>query len=92
MSNRFSFISEENEEYIMIQNNEKVISVEIGDEFIKIYKRFIPEPPKLPQKSRLTNNNLKIKTRYNNFAHYKKHLKNKRKRQRRKNNKRHNIN
>ena len=87
MSSRTSFIGEENDEYILINNNERIMTVEMGEGFIKLYKMIIPMAPKLPPLSKVIKNNIKIKTRFNDFSQYKRYLRNKRKRQRRKNNK-----
>tara|TARA_B100000131_G_C17963771_1_gene551503 strand:- start:223 stop:579 length:357 start_codon:yes stop_codon:yes gene_type:complete len=66
---------------------------EIADNFINIVNTHIPNPPKLPNNlfKGDTTLKIKIKTRYDNFEHYKKCLRNKRKRQRQKINKRKNI-
>tara|TARA_B100001248_G_scaffold256134_1_gene236754 strand:+ start:2974 stop:3252 length:279 start_codon:yes stop_codon:yes gene_type:complete len=88
MSSPCSFIYEEKDEYIIL-NDENIRSIELEKGLINIYKHFIPKAPILPEKLKLRNTTvqIKIKTRFNNFDHYKKHLKNKRKRQRRKKNK-----
>jgi hypothetical protein len=95
VSSPCSFIYEEKDEYIILNNdniilnNDNIKSNELEKGFINIYKQFIPKPPILPEKLKLRNNivQIKVKTRFYNFDHYKKHLKNKRKRQRRKKNK-----
>lgn len=87
MSSRTSFIGDENDEYILINNDDKIMTIEMGEGFIKLYKMIIPIPPKLPPLSELIKNNIKIKTRFSDFSQYKRYLQNKRKRQRRKNNK-----
>jgi|TARA_R110001592_G_scaffold308204_1_gene582196 hypothetical protein len=87
MSSRTSFIGDENDEYILINNDDKIMTIEMGEGFIKLYKMIIPIPPKLPPLSELIKNNIKIKTRFSDFSQYKRYLQNKRQRQRRKNNK-----
>ena len=87
MSSRTSFIGDENDEYILINNDDKIMTIEMGEGFIKLYKMIIPIPPELPALSELIKNNIKIKTRFSDFSQYKRYLQNKRKRQRRKNNK-----
>ena len=89
MSNHCSFIydenDDENDEYIIVNNDESIVSIELEKDIINIYKQLIPKPPKppkLPKKNSSTNTKIKVKIRFNNLNHYKKHLKNKRKRQR----------
>ena len=84
MSSHFSFVNNQTDEYILINNNEEVISV-VRDDFVNLYN--IPMAPELPPLSKYIENKLKIKFRFNDFAQYKKYLQNKRKRQRRKYNK-----
>jgi hypothetical protein len=84
MSDHYSFIDEENSEYIIVNNDESIVSIELEKGLINIYKQGIPIPPELPQNSILTYNKIKVKTRFNDLEHYKKHLKNKRKRYNRK--------
>ena len=66
---------------------------EIADNFINVTNGYIPKPPEIPKSlfKGDTTLKLKIKTRYDNFEHFKKCLRNKRKRQRKKINKRKNI-
>ena len=84
MSSHFSFVNNQTDEYILINNNDEVISI-IHDDFINLYN--IPTAPKLPPLSKYNESKIKIKFRFNDFSHYKKYLQNKRKRQRRKYNK-----
>ena len=85
MSSQFSFVNKQSDEYIFVNNNEKILTVEIDNDFINLYN--IPVAPKLPPVSRNIENKINLKIRFNNFTHYKKYLQNKRKRQRRKHNK-----
>jgi hypothetical protein len=85
MSDHYSFIDEESTEYIIVDNDESILSIELEKGLINIYKQSIPIPPELPPTSILTNTQIKVKTRFNDINHYRKYLKNKRKRNNRKN-------
>ncbi len=80
MSNKSSV-----DEYILVYNDENILSNDINDDFIKIDKCIIPEPPQLPVISDTNIVNLKVRIRYQNFNQYKKTLKRKRQRKRRHN-------
>lgn len=72
------------DEYILVMNDQPITANIALDDFISINKSIIPEAPVPPILVTTNNTYLKIKTRYRNFNHYKKCLKNKRKRQRKK--------
>ena len=84
MSDHYSFIDEASDEYIIVDNDESIVSIELEKGLINIYKQSIPTPPELPENTLLTNTQITVKTRFNDLEHYRKYLKNKRKRQKRK--------
>ena len=85
MSSHLFFVNEQTDEYIFINNNEKILTIDTVEDFINLYN--IPVAPKLPPISKDIENKIKVKIRFNNFIQYKKYLQNKRKQQRRKHNK-----
>ena len=85
MPSQFTKVYKQTDEYIFVNNNEKILTIDGEEDFINLYN--IPNPPKLPPISKDIENKIKVKIRFNNLIQYKKYLQNKRKRQRLKNNK-----